>query len=198
MLPKQIGITGGIGAGKTLVCRVFRILGIPVYNADDRARWLMTHHSGLVEEVTSRFGKDAYLPGGSLNRSYLAQKVFADPTQVAALNRLVHPKVADDFTSWVGQQVDVPYLLKEAALLFESGSYKSLDYIITVSAPEALRIQRVIERDPQRNEQQIRAIMERQFSEEERLAKADHVIYNDETQLVLPQILELNKTFLGS
>ncbi|MGI9544663.1 MAG: dephospho-CoA kinase [Cyclobacteriaceae bacterium] len=196
MLPKQIGITGGIGAGKTLICQVFQILGVPVYNADDRARWLMTHHSGLVEEVKSKFGKEAYFPDGALDRSYLAQRTFTDQAQVDALNQLVHPKVADDFTAWVDDQEDTPYVIKEAALLFESGSYKSLDQIVVVSAPKELRIQRVVERDPLRGEDQIRAILKRQISEVELHAKADHIIYNDETKLVLPQVLELHKKFI--
>lgn len=198
MPPKQIGITGGIGAGKTLVCRIFQVLGIPVYNADDRARWLMTHHPDLIDEIKVKFGKQAYLQDGILDRSYLAQRAFTNQEQLAALNKLVHPKVAEDFASWTEQQKNAPYIIKEAALLFESGSYKLLDHIITISAPQELRIRRVIDRDPQRDEGQIRAIMERQISEDERQAKSDYIIYNDETQLVLPQVLKLHKKFIES
>ena len=196
MPPKQIGITGGIGAGKTLVCRIFQVLGIPVYSADDRARWLMTHNSDLIKEVKVKFGEQAYFPDGTLDRSYLAQRVFANQEQVAALNKLVHPKVAEDFASWAEQQKNVPYIIKEAALLFESGSYRLLDHIITISAPEELRIRRVIDRDPQREEHQVRAIMERQISEDERQEKSDYIIYNDETQLVLPQVLKLHNKLI--
>lgn len=138
-----VGITGGIGSGKSLVCRILEVLGIPVYNADARAKWLLAHDEPLKSAVIKNFGEEAYGADGQLNRQFLAGKVFNDSGQVEILNQLVHPRVGQDFNQWVTRQRDAAYLVKEAALLFESGSYKTLDQVITINAPEAIRIKRV-------------------------------------------------------
>ncbi|EMR02231.1 dephospho-CoA kinase [Cesiribacter andamanensis] len=194
--PLQIGITGGIGAGKSTVCRIFAALGIPVYDADSRARSLQTTNSELIAGIQAAFGPEAYLPDGSLNRSWLAAQVFDSPDRLALLNDLVHPRVAEDYAHWVQQQAGAPYVLKEAALLFEAGSYRGLDATITVSAPEGLRLRRTLLRDAQRSRQQVQEIMERQLPEGERLQRADFKIVNDEKTLVLPQVLRLHRQFL--
>ena len=193
--PIQIGVTGGIGAGKSLVCRIFQTLDIPIYNADHRAKWLMSHHPTLIAEIKQHFGKEAYLLDESLNRQYLSEKVFSNETLLKQLNALVHPKVGEDYQQWVLQQM-APYVVKEAALLIEAGSYKTLDYLITVNAPETVRHRRVLLRDTHRPAQEVQAIMRKQLSDHERAAKADFVIVNDDKSLIVPKILQLHQRFL--
>ncbi|OON70861.1 dephospho-CoA kinase [Hymenobacter sp. CRA2] len=190
----KIGITGGIGSGKTVVCRLFALLGVPVYDADTRAKWVMNHDPVLHASLTAAFGPETYLPEG-LNRTYLAQVAFNNPEQLARLNGLVHPRVGHDFAAWAKAQEHAghAYVLKEAALLYESGSWQQLDRIITVYAPQAIRQQRVLHRDPHRTPQDILAIIGKQLSEEEKLRRADYVIRNDDQQLVLPQVLQLHE-----
>ncbi|MDO1446831.1 dephospho-CoA kinase [Rhodocytophaga aerolata] len=194
--PLQIGITGGIGSGKSLVCRIFSILGILIYDADSRAKLLYIQDDDLKSQIIQNFGKESYTSAGQLNRGYLAKQVFNDSQKVSLLNSLVHPKVGKDYQAWVQKNDQSPYLIKEAALLFESGSYLSLDKIITVFAPVDLRIERVVARDQHRSEVEIRAIIAKQITEEEKINKADYIIYNDNKQLLLPQILRLHQEFL--
>jgi dephospho-CoA kinase len=192
----QVGITGGIGAGKSLAAKVFSILGIPVYDADSRAKWLMAHHAPLREAIAEAFGRGAYGPDGQLDRRYLAERVFASGEQVRRLNALVHPRVADDARQWAERQAGhAPYVLREAALMFESGSYRQLQRCVVVHAPQALRLQRTLRRDPQRTEAEVLHIMAKQWTDEQRLALADAVLYNDGSQLLLPQILNLHERF---
>ena len=193
-LPRQIGITGGIGAGKSTVSRIFAALRVPVYDADSRARWLMNRDPVLKAGITEAFGPESYTSAG-LNRTYLVATVFGDPGKVAALNRLVHPRVGDDYAAWAQEHAGFPYVLKEAALLFESGSYQSLDRVIAVSSPLPMRIRRVLHRDPHRTEADVAAIMARQLDEAEKIARADYVVHNDEKTLLIPQVLELDLTF---
>ncbi|AWM33936.1 dephospho-CoA kinase [Hymenobacter nivis] len=190
----RIGITGGIGSGKSVVSRVFSLLGIPLYDSDQRARWVMEHDALLREQLLSTFGPDTYTAAGQLNRPALARTVFADPTQLAQLNALVHPRVGEDFARWaaVQQATGAPYILKEAALLFESGAYKTLGRIITVAAPLAVRKTRVLRRDPHRTAADVQAIIGKQLGEDERQQRADYVVHNDDVQLVLPQVLALD------
>jgi dephospho-CoA kinase len=195
-LPLQIGITGGIGAGKSTVCQVFAALSIPIYDADSRAKALLSSDADLIEQIKQAFGQQAYLPDGSLNRSWLAEQVFDKPEQLALLNGFVHPQVGLDYAKWLEQQRQAPYVIKEAALLFEAGSYKQLDAIITVSAPESLRLRRTLMRDAHRSRQQVAEIMQRQLPEGERLQRADYKIVNDDKTLVLPQVLRLHRQFL--
>lgn len=192
----QIGITGGIGSGKSLVTKIFACLGIPVYDADSRARALMSSDMILIDAIKQTFGAQSYFDGGDLNRDYLSKTVFNDPAKLAAMNGLVHPAVARDYTRWSNEHKSHRYLIKEAALLFEAGSYKTLDKIIVVQAPEALRIARVQKRDPHRDEQKIKDIIRNQMAEEEKLRRADFIVKNDETVLVIPQVLSLHQQFM--
>lgn len=195
-MPLQIGITGGIGSGKSLVCRIFQQLGAPVYDADSHAKGLMTTDGILVSQIKKEFGDLAYHPDGSLNRSYLGQYVFLDEERLQKLNSLVHPRVAVDYQLWLRQHSRVPYVLKEAALLFESGSYKTLDKIVVVSAPLEIRQKRVLQRDAHRTVDQFNGIVEKQMSEEEKLKRADYIIINDDKTLVIPQVLKLHDQFI--
>ncbi len=192
--PFKIGITGGIGSGKTLVSRIFAVLGIPVYDADTRAKWLSNHHPGIKKGIIGLFGPEAYLDD-KLNTRYVASQVFQDKTNTEKLNAIVHPAVGEDFENWVNEHQDYPYLIKEAALMYESESYRQLDKVIVVSAPEALRIKRVLARDPQRSEGEVRSIMDKQMSEEEKLKRADFIIQNDDRQLIIPQVMALDELF---
>ena len=192
----QIGITGGIGSGKTLVCRIFHCLGIPLYDADSRAKNLMTTDGILVEQIKKDFGTLSYNEDGSLNRKYLGQIVFDQKHKLEKLNQLVHPRVAMDYKGWIYEQINVRYVIKEAALLFESGSYKGLDKVVVVSASEQIRMKRVLQRDAHRKEKDVLNIFSNQLTEAERLQRADFIITNDESQLVIPQVLELHERFI--
>lgn len=193
--PRKIGVTGGIGAGKSIVCRIFSVLGVPVYDADTRAKQVMVQDAVLVRQLKGHFGEETYAADGSLNRAYLANQVFADEEKLALLNSLVHPRVGLDFDKWLGQYLHAPYVIKEAALIFEAGSYKGLDGVIAVSAPEELRIRRTIIRDEHRSRQQIEEIIGKQLKEEERLSRSDYKIVNDDKTLIIPQVLRLHKKF---
>lgn len=192
--PIQVGITGGIGSGKSLVCRIFSSLGIPVYDADSRAKLLMTTDRILVDQIKKEFGNLSYDSQGQLNREHLRQ-AFGEPDHVKKLNELVHPRVALDYQNWVSQHLGLKYVIKEAALLIESGSAEKLDHLIVVFAPQELRIQRVLRRDPQRKQTEVENIMKNQLNDEQRRKRADSIIINDETHLVIPQVLELHERF---
>jgi len=194
--PLHVGITGGIGSGKSLVSKIFGSLGVPLYDADSRARTLMTSDAILMDEIRKTFGDQSYVDNGKLNRDYLSNVVFNDAAKLAVLNGLVHPAVARDYLRWSEENKSHPYVLKEAALLFEAGSYKTLDKIIVVQAPEDLRIARVQKRDPHRNIQKIKDIIRSQMAEEEKLRRADFIVRNDESELVIPQVLALHEKFL--
>jgi len=194
----EVGITGGIGAGKSFVCKIFSTLGIPIYDADSRARQLMEESQSLREGIRAAFGDNSYNQEGALNREYLANLVFSDSIKVQELNKLVHPEVAMDYLAWVDiWSSQAPYLVKEAALLIESGSYLKLDYLVTVTAPLDLRITRVLSRDPQRERKQIESIIERQLSDPKRVEISDFVLNNDEKQMLIPQVLQLHSKFIG-
>jgi len=195
-----IGITGGIGSGKSVVARVFAALGVPVYDSDSRAKWLMAHDPTLHTRLTAAFGPGTYDAAGQLDRAYLARVAFGDAAQLARLNALVHPRVGEDFAAWASAQAaaGAPYVLKEAALLFEAHIARDLDAVITVWAPAAVRQARVLRRDPQRTAADVQAIMARQLDDEEKVRRATYVVYNDESQLVLPQVLALDATIRRS
>jgi dephospho-CoA kinase len=198
LTPVQIGITGGIGSGKSLVCKIFQVLGVPVYDADSRAKDLMTTDGILITSIKKEFGELSYQKDGSLNRQYLSERVFNDPEKLKKLNQMVHPRVGEDYSRWVNEHRGCAYVLKEAALLFEAGSNKALDKIIVVYAPVDLRITRVRTRDKHRTEDQIRGIMENQMPDDEKLKRADFIIHNDESQLVTTQVLNLHQQFLNA
>ena len=155
----------------------------------------MTTDGILVSQIKKEFGDLSYYADGTLNRNYLGEHVFDDEHQLEKLNKLVHPRVGSDYEGWVDRHKDSPYLLKEAALLFESGSHSLLDKIIVVSAPERLRQKRVLQRDVHRTVEQFKAIVEKQLPEEEKLNQADYIIVNDDTALVIPQVLKLHTLF---
>src|ERR1700761_4843914 len=184
----KIGITGNIGGGKTTVSKIFEILQVPVFYADDAAKKVMVEDQILIDEIKATFGKEAYFDDGSLNRKYIAGIVFNNETQLAKLNTIVHPAVFRSFDAWVAHIENAPYVMKEAALLFESSSYKMCDYSVMVTAPLELRIQRVKTRSGLTREE-IESRNARQFSEEKKTELADYVIRNDDTELVIPQVL---------
>ncbi len=190
---KIIGITGGIGSGKTTTCEVFQELGVPVYFADLRARELMTSSQELKEKIIQVFGNQAY-DGGKLNRAYLAQQVFNSKEKLSVLNGLVHPAVANDFENWVEEQKGEKYVLKEAAILFESGAYQDVDITVLVIAPESMRLERVMARDGSTKEDVLKR-MKNQWTQERKLKLADHIVTNDGTHLLIPQVLELHERF---
>jgi dephospho-CoA kinase len=195
----RIGITGGIGSGKSIASRLFHALGVPVYDADSRARWLMENDAQLRAQLSAAFGPHTYDAAGGLNRVLLAGTVFNNPALLSQLNALVHPRVSTDFEQWATaqEQAGHPYVLKEAALLFEAGSYQQLDRIITVFAPLAVRQARVLQRDPHRSLADVLAIMGKQLSEEEKVQRADYVLTNDNVRPLLPQVLALHAAFSG-
>jgi dephospho-CoA kinase len=193
--PFLVGITGGIGSGKSTVARIFSILGIPIYYADDRAKWLMANDPDLKEQIQKNFGSESYSEEGVINRAFLASKVFSDEEKVKIINALVHPAVGADFEKWAHDQ-NSPYVLKEAALLFETGSYKDLDKVINVSSPIKIRISRVLMRDPHRNEKQVNDIIDKQLPDEEKNKLADFVIKNTDNKMLIPQVLEIHKQLL--
>ncbi len=193
---KKIGITGGIGSGKSIICRVFSVLDVPVYDADTRAKWLTSNDPGIIQGMKKIFGDSVYKEG-ILDRKMVAAKVFPEPALLQKINALIHPAVARDFDAWV-QSKHVPYVLKEAALIFESGSNKGLDAVINVSAPAELRIQRVLDRDSHRTRKDVEDIIKRQMSDEDRAKAADFEIVNDSSRLVIPQVLKLHAIFSGN
>lgn len=193
----RIGITGGIGSGKTTVCKIFETLEIPIYYADDRAKWLMVHSPSLQTGISQLFGEEAYHQDGSLNRAHIGSIAFKDTAKLQKLNALVHPAVFVDGEHWQREQLALgaPYTLKEAALIYESGSDKALDKVIVVTAPEVLRIERVMERDDIAAEA-VRERIDKQMPEEEKVALADFVIYNDGQQSLIKQVLAIHRKLM--
>jgi len=186
----RMGITGGIGSGKTLVCSILEKLGVSVYYADASARRLMETDTGLREAIVALFGQRAFGEDG-LNRKFLADAVFGDDDRLSRLNRLVHPVVREDFFRWETLQGGSPYVVEEAAILFESGASELMDLSVLVYAPEELRISRVIERDRVEREVVLKR-MGHQIGEEEKMRMAGHIIYNDGSQMLLPQVIDLH------
>jgi dephospho-CoA kinase len=194
----KVGITGGIGSGKTTVSKVFEVLGIPVFYADTVAKQIMITDLLLIEGVKAAFGAESYSAEGILNNRYLANIVFNNQAQLDTLNALVHPAVFRAFDEWIEQvPAGTPYILKEAALLFESGSYKMCDASILVTAPGQLKISRVMHRDGLTAEQ-VQARMDKQFNDEQKRAMADYQIHNDEQQSIILQVMALHSTFLNA
>ncbi len=190
----KVGLTGGIGSGKSFVAALFAELGVPVYLADYEAKLLVEVDAEIVAAYKSFFGNDVYTPLG-LNRKLVASIVFGDQELLKRVNAVVHPVVARHFQEWAKRHSEYPYVVHEAAILFESRSNELMDKVITVSAPESVRIARVIERDGV-SEEAVRSRMNNQMKEDERLAKSDFVIVNDESQLLLPQVVKLHEQLL--
>jgi dephospho-CoA kinase len=192
----KIGLTGNMGSGKTTVSKIFEVLGIPVFYADDAAKKAMVTDPILISEIKDAFGKESYFEDGALNRKHIAAIVFNNDAELAKLNSLVHPATFRAFDAWVADMKHAPYVLKEAALLFESDSYKMCDYTVMVQAPLESRIKRVMQRDGLTREE-IESRNAHQFPEEKKTELADYVIKNDDTKLVIPQVLELHRVFLS-
>lgn len=188
----KIGLTGGIGSGKSTVARIFNVLGIPVYSADDAAKRLMIEDEELKKNIIKSFGEESYI-NGELNRKYLSAQVFNDRKKIELLNSFVHPATIKDAAQWMDKQQS-PYIIKEAALIFESGSNLFLDYVIGVQSPSELRIERVMNRDKISREQ-VEARMKLQMVEEEKMKRCDFIIVNDEQQMLIPQVLLLHEKF---
>ncbi len=192
-MPLRIGITGGIGSGKTTVARIFEVLGIPVYYADDAAKKIMNEDEALKLEIIKNFGAESYSEG-KLNRAYLGSIVFKNKKKLSILNALVHPATIRCSNTWMKNQV-THYAIREAALIFESGVQAQLDYVIGVSAPVDLRIRRAMQRDNLSHEQ-VMERMDRQINETIKMRLCDFVIVNDEKKPVIPQVLKLHEKFL--
>ena len=188
----KVGLTGGIGSGKSTVARIFNVLGIPVYSADDAAKRLMAENDELKYNIIRSFGTESYV-NGELNRKYLSAQVFNDSRKIELLNSFVHPATIQDAKQWMGKQ-HAPYIIKEAALIFESGSNQFLDYVIGVQSPTELRIERAMKRDNISREQ-VEARMKLQMDEEEKMKKCNFLIVNDEQQRLIPQVLLLHEKF---
>lgn len=195
---KVIGITGGIGSGKSIVCKVFELLGVPVYYADVRANWLTNNDLQLRKEIKELLGRQAYDENGQYNRKWVASQVFDNPELLKMLNMLIHPRVFEDTKKWLALHENQPYVVREAAISSAAGQGNDLDKIIVVSCPTEVRIKRIQQRDPQRSDEQIRAIIARQKTEEEFAKIADYQIINDNSQLVLPQILRIHQAALSN
>ncbi|MFC6101822.1 dephospho-CoA kinase [Olivibacter domesticus] len=191
----HIGVTGGIGSGKTVVCRIFETLGYPVFYADDEAKKVMTEDAGLVKGIKQHFGENAYFNDGSLNRKLLSDIVFHDADKLNVLNSLVHPATIKAYQNWAEKQ-QTALIFKEAALLFESNSYKLSDFNILVTAPASIRMQRVIKRDNVTGDI-VKARMDKQMTDEEKEKLTDFIIVNDDKHALIPQVLRLNDHFLS-
>ncbi len=190
----KIGITGGIGVGKSVVTKIFKVLGIPTYDADREAKDIMVKNDAVRQSLMQTFGKEVYFEDGSLNREWLGKRVFGDAEELKKLNAIVHPAVIKDGEDWAVAQTSI-YSVKEAALLFESGSYKALDFTILVVSPLELRIERVMQRDKVDREEVLRRI-NKQMPEEEKEKLSDCIVYNDDEHSLIEQVMELHQKFI--
>lgn len=188
-MTKILGLTGGIGSGKTTVSKMFNALNVPVYNADQAAKILMQSSKDLKHKIKQLLGEDAYNQN-QLNKAYISEKIFNNKALLTQINALVHPEVALDFNSWLSMQTSV-YVVKEVAILFETTAEDQFDYILTVTSPEALRIQRIIERD-HTPLAKIRAVMSNQLQDSEKTAKSDFVILNIDLDSTEKQVYEIH------
>lgn len=189
-----VGLTGGIGSGKTSVARIFSVLGIPVYEADEASKKLIDTDKGLQGQLIALLGDDI-VSDGKINRPLMAERIFNDSELLSQTNAIIHPAVAAHFQHWHQQYTQQPYIIREAAILFESGSYKDCDKVIVVSAPQEMRIARVMSR----NDVSRQAVLERmsnQWPEADKLARADYVIYNDHSQSVIKQVLAIHEDLI--
>jgi dephospho-CoA kinase len=184
---KRIGITGGIGSGKTTLAKLLAVLGYPVYNSDERARTITNTNSKILSQIRALFGDSVFNENAELNRQELARVVFADEEKLQQLNAIIHPEVAIDFEHWCNQQHH-KIVFKEAAIVFEHGLEKQLDHVWVVSAPDELRIKRVIARS-HIPEKEVRERMQRQLPQAVLVEKADVVILNDDNHLIIPQVI---------
>jgi len=189
----KVGITGGIGSGKSTVCQVFQTLGIPVFKADDAARYLMEHDAALVSSIKQMFGSEVY-ENGKLIRGRVSNIIFNNEQLLTQLNALIHPATVTYSREWMGQQ-NTPYVLKESAIFFESGSNKEMDVMIGVYAPLEMRIDRTMKRG-NTTEEKVRSIIAHQMDEQEKMNLCDFVVNNDGSEAIIPQVLALDQQLL--
>ncbi|UCG27221.1 MAG: dephospho-CoA kinase [Bacteroidales bacterium] len=190
----KVGLTGGIGSGKSIICRIFSLLGVAVFHSDMEARRIMDYDTAIRTKLTELFGLEIY-PDGILDRQKLAALIFSDQRKLKAVNSIVHPAVFQAFEAWLQEMEGEPYIIKEAAIIFESGAHRNLDYIVAVTAPVELRLKRVTDRNGV-EERNVLERMKNQMSEEELVSRSHFVIVNDGSQLVVPQVLDLHSKFL--
>jgi dephospho-CoA kinase len=186
-----IGITGGIGSGKSTVCKIFRLLRVPVFEADMVGRYLLETDEKLKDRVSELFGGGILTPGGTVDRKKLSKIVFNDEDRLKKLNELVHPAVKEKFIKWKNKRKHCPYVVHEAAILFESGFHEMMDYTIIVTAPEDQRIERVMRRDGE-SEPHIKARMQKQYSEDYKKQLVDFILPNDNSRLIIPEIIKID------
>ncbi|MFN8257313.1 MAG: dephospho-CoA kinase [Bacteroidales bacterium] len=187
----KVGLTGGIGCGKSTVGKIFIALGVPLYDSDYEAKQLYVKDLQLKTDLISIFGKEVYLSNGNINKEYLSKIVFTDKNRLDELNKLVHPLVKRNFEAWQNSHFNEKYIIKEAAILFESGAYKQVDKIVLVVSPEELRIKRIIERD-KLSVEQVKQKMNQQMIQDELVKRSDYIIVNDENKALLPQVLNIH------
>ena len=196
MKPKLVGITGGIGAGKSTVSKICKHLGFKVYNSDDRAKEIVSEDSNIKKRIISLFGNNVY-KNGVLDRKFLSDKIFNDKSSLQNINSIIHPAVKKDFNNWVINNSNEKILFKESALLFESGAYKELDKIILIVSDKNLRISRVLNRDKLRKKKEIESIIDKQINEVDAIKYADLVINNNHKKMLLPSVIrEIEKLML--
>ncbi len=190
MNPYLIGITGGIGSGKTTVSEIISHLGYKVYNSDARAHEIINENKLIKNKLTESFGSDLY-EGSTLNKDYVSKLIFNEESAKLKINSIVHPEVINDFNNWVKENHVEKVLFKESALLFESSSYKGLDKVIYVYSDRKIRIERVKKRDPHRSRNEIEKIIQNQISSDEANKLTDYKLVNDQKKLLLPKVVKL-------
>lgn len=189
----KVGITGGIGSGKSTVCQFFKTLGIPVFEADAEAKKLINSSDAIRNQLVFEFGSDIYLPNQTIDRKKLADLIFNSPTLLEKVNRIIHPEVRTHFFRWFEMQ-KAPYVIHEAAILFESGFYEFMDFTVLVTAPENIRIERVMKREGC-TEESVRARIARQWTDEKKMQMADFTVHNNNKELIVPQLFKLDTQF---
>ncbi len=190
----KIGITGGIGSGKSLVCKVFEKLNVAVYHSDEEAKKLLSNDPEIISKIKRQFGEVIYQDNNALDKNMLAKLIFNDKEALNSINKIVHPAVKKDFNLWLGRNKSAKYIIKEAAIMFESNSYLEMDKIICISCPINIRINRVVKRDRYTREE-VMSRIKNQMEENEIINRSDYIINNDGNTLLLPQIIKLHKQF---
>lgn len=192
----KIGITGGIGSGKSTACKIFELLGVPVYYSDDESKKLLTSDNELKNAIVKTVGEDVLNEEGLIDRKKLAELIFNNKENLTKINNIIHPAVAKHFENWVKAHAHQPYILKEAAILFESGAYKQVDKIIAVTSSKELKIERAMKRNGSTREQ-VEQRINNQMSDEEIIKRSQFVIHNNEEELIIPQVLKIHKQLIG-
>lgn len=193
---KKIGLTGGIGSGKSTIAKIFNVMGVPVYYSDDRARQ-MYFKPEVKKQVKTLLGEEAYINEKEINRAYISSKIFSDTQLLAKINDIIHPAVGKDFEQWLAAHENAPFVLKESAILFETGIYKSLDATILVVSPEKMRAERIAKRDGLSEEEVIKRFKS-QLNDENKIPLADYVVFNDEVSSLIEQAVEIKNTLENS